>query len=199
MPAGARITTHWDGAGNPNGSMPKALGLFLLPAIGLGLTALLSLIPMIEPRRKNLMASRQLYFSAWIGALLVVAIAHLTTVMAAAGRHVNAPATILITVAALMIVLGNYLGKSRSTFLVGVRLPWTLTSEYAWQKSNRLMGLFMIATGIAVYPAIYFLSVRTGFAVFAAGMSLGAIVGTVSSYFYWRHDPHRQTGDTAQD
>ncbi|HTP78587.1 MAG TPA: DUF1648 domain-containing protein [Rhizomicrobium sp.] len=199
LPAGARITTHWDAAGNPNGFMPKTLGLLILPAVGLGITALLSAIPLIEPRRQNLIASRQLYYSAWIGSLLVIAVSHVVTVMTAAGRHVNAPQIILVTVSALMIVLGNYLGKSRSTFMVGVRLPWTLTSEYAWQKSNRLMGLFMIATGLAVYPVLYFFGVRAGFAVFAGGLALGAIVGTVSSYLYWRHDPNRQTGDTAQE
>jgi uncharacterized membrane protein len=199
VPEGARITTHWDANGRPNGFMPKEVGLLLLPAIGVALTALLAMVPVIEPRRQNLIASRKLYFSAWIGGLGVLAVSHIMTVASAAGTRINVPAVVLIAVAALMIVLGNFLGKSRSTFLVGMRLPWTLTSEYAWHKSNRLMGLFMVATGILTLPALYFLGTKAGFAVLGTGIVSGTIVGSVASYVYWRSDPNRQTGDMAQE
>jgi len=199
VPAGARITTHWDAMGRPNGFMRKEIGLLLLPAIGTAIAALMSIIPLIEPRRQNLIASRKLYISAWIGSLAVVAIVHAVTVMNAAGMNVSVGPVVLTSVCLLMTVLGNFLGKSRSTFMVGVRLPWTLTSEYAWQKSNRLTGLFMMAASIVTLPILFLFSLKAALIVFAAGMFTGVLAGAVASYFYWRNDPNRQTGDLAQE
>ncbi len=39
------------------------------------------------------------------------------------------PNAIMAAVGVVLVVLGNYLGKLRSNFLVGIRTPWTLSSE----------------------------------------------------------------------
>ena len=45
----------------------------------------------------------------------------------------------------LFIVLGNFMGKIRPNWFVGVRTPWTLSSKLSWDKTHRLAGwLFML-------------------------------------------------------
>ena len=57
---------------------------------------------------------------------------------------------IVMVTALFLIVIGNFLGKSHSNFFVGVRLPWTLSSDLAWEKSNRITGYGFVATGVGV-------------------------------------------------
>jgi len=39
------------------------------------------------------------------------------------------------------LIFGNYLGKVRPNYFVGIRTPWTLESEQVWIKTHRLTGM----------------------------------------------------------
>jgi uncharacterized membrane protein len=43
------VATHWNGAGEVNGIMPKFWGVFFIPLLILGVTGLLVAIPNIDP------------------------------------------------------------------------------------------------------------------------------------------------------
>jgi uncharacterized membrane protein len=199
VPAHAQMAVHWGVDGRPNGFMPKTVGLLLLPAIAIALTGLFVLIPRIEPRRNNLFSSRKLYFAGWYGGIAVLAVSHLLTVMNAAGRHVDTPRWIAIALCVLFVVLGNFMGKSRSTFFVGMRLPWTLTSEAAWEKSSRIAGRGMVASGILGLLAVLVGGTSPGMLVVMVGAMLSFTIGGVSSYVYWKHDTHRNDGDSVRE
>jgi uncharacterized membrane protein len=190
IPANAQIVVHWSIASRPNGYLPKAIGLLVLPCGAMALSAFFALLPKIEPRRANLIASRKLYLTGWYGALGVIGVVHIFMVMNAAGLHVDVPRGVLFTAALFLVVLGNYLGKSRSTFFVGMRLPWTLSSDVAWEKGNRMTGRGFVATGIVTLPALIFVGTIPGVLVFTAGTILSVIAGGVASYVSWRRDPH---------
>jgi uncharacterized membrane protein len=198
-PDDARIAVHWGINGRPDGYMAKTTGLLLLPCIAAAMSALFTLLPAIEPRRANLIASRKLYLSGWYGGIGVVGITHLLTVMNAAGSHVDTPRGILIAVALLFVVVGNFLGKSHSTFFVGLRLPWTLSSEGAWEKSSRLTGRGLVATGCAALLVLLFVGAMPGVAVFATGAAISVTVGGVASYVYWKRDAGRHDGDSVHE
>ena len=199
VPPLARIPVHWGLNGQPNGFAPKAAGLLMLPAIALGLTILFAVLPAIEPRRGNLMSSRKLYYARWIGGLAVLTVAQFLIVSTAAGLHPDITRTVLFTVACLHLVLGNFLGKSRSTFFLGLRLPWTLSSELAWEKSNRLMGRIFVATGFVTLACLLFGRTFAAMAVFGIGTALGVIAGGIASYVYWKRDDNRITGDSVHE
>ena len=130
LPAAVQIATHWGINGRPNGHMSKAVGLLLPPAVAALLTLLFALLPQIEPRRANLLASRKLYFASWYGAVGMLAVVHLLIVLNAAGVHMDINRWFLIATSLLFVLLGNYMGKSRSNFFIGTRLPWN--SPASW-------------------------------------------------------------------
>jgi uncharacterized membrane protein len=48
-----------------------------------------------------------------------------------------------------MAGIGNVLGKLRSNFFVGIRTPWTLSSEHVWDQTHRWAGrLFVGAAAV---------------------------------------------------
>jgi len=88
---------------------------------------------------------------------------------------------------------GNYMGKVRSNWFLGIRTPWTLSSELSWEKSHRLLGrLFVISAGVTL--AVRFaIGVEPAYLTFAASVTASALLAIVSSYVYWKQDPERRT------
>ncbi|OPX65350.1 MULTISPECIES: DUF1648 domain-containing protein [unclassified Methanoregula] len=56
-----QIISHWNAAGEPDGTMEKPAGIGLVPLITAALAALLLCLPRIDPPRKNYAAFRDWY------------------------------------------------------------------------------------------------------------------------------------------
>jgi uncharacterized membrane protein len=191
LPDGARIATHWSFDGRVTSTLPKVAGLLVLPGIALAMCALLAAIPVIEPRRDNLIASRKAFLTIWLGALVVLAISHALMVTNAMGFPVDVPGTLIIAVAAMIAASGNYMGKVRPNFFLGIRTPWTLSSDLAWEKSHRMLGRLFVISALAVLAARFAIGVEAGYLTLAATLTASSLIAIVSSYFYWKHDPAR--------
>ncbi len=195
VPDTARIAVHFDANGAANGFADKARALIMLPALSLGLIALLSVIPRIEPRRLNLVSSAKFYRTAWIGVIAILAIAHATIVLKALRVAVDVPHFVLPALALLFMVIGNYMGKTRSNFFAGVRTPWTLSSEYSWEKTHRLVGRLFMLVGAAGLLVSFAADKRLAATMLIGGVLASALIGIVASYIFWRRDPLRHSGD----
>ncbi len=197
IPADVRIVTHWSADGQPNGYAHKPFALLFGPALAAGLSLILAVVTLIEPRLSNLAASAKFFGVAWTGGIGVLAVAHGVIIATALHAVFNVVAVIMSAVAVLFIVLGNFIGKSRSNFFAGIRTPWTLSSEYAWEHANRLAGRLFMASGAATLAAILLLPLR--YATFILlGLTLGSsAIAVVMSYVYWRNDPERTHGNDA--
>lgn len=195
IPPNAQIAIHWDLHSHANGFAPKAMALGFAPMLALVLTALFVLWPHVEPRRVNLAASRAPYAAGWIGAVGILTAAHVIVVMAALGKMLDVGSETLAAASVLLIVLGNFLGKSRSNFFVGVRTPWSLSSDLSWEKSNRISGWLLVLTGITVLTALISGPLDVAIFVMIVGTLGTALAGIIASYVYWKRDPDRHAGD----
>jgi uncharacterized membrane protein len=198
-PPGAIIPTHWDLQGHANGHMQKTLGLLLSPIIATFTTFLFLAILRIEPRPNNLARSRGLIVVALLGTLVVMAASQGLIVFAALGHNPPVNSIIPPLVAFLIIAIGNFLPKSRSNFFFGVRTPWTLESDYSWEKTNRWAGRFLVATGLATLAAFVILGHVAAIATLTVGLTASAIAAIVMSYFFWTRDPERHGHDSVPE
>jgi uncharacterized membrane protein len=194
IPADAQVPIHWGIDGRADGFAPKPIGLFGVPVLAVGLTLLLLAVPRVEPRRDNLRRSSTAYRAIAIAILLVMGTIHTATVLAATGADVDIAGVVAGVIGAMFVVIGNYLGKVRSNFMVGIRTPWTLTSERSWDRTHRLGGRLMVVLGTAVVVATL-LGVRGAglFALVGAGAAAFVLALFVYSYLVWRDDPDRRT------
>jgi len=124
----------------PNGYASKFWTLVGLPLLVAAVAAILALVPSFEPRARNLAMSGKAYVIAWIGGLALIALAYVALVLNATGHPVRIQVVVPLMVGALFVVMGNYLGKTRSNFFFGIRTPWTLSSELSWGKTHRLVA-----------------------------------------------------------
>jgi uncharacterized membrane protein len=111
--------------------------------------------------------------------------------VAAAGYQVPVERIILTATALLLAVVGNVLGKVRSNYFLGVRTPWTLSSEYSWRKTHRLTGLLMTAVGLVSFVIGLFAPLPLLGGVLVGGALLVAAIGIGYSYIAWRADKEK--------
>jgi uncharacterized membrane protein len=56
----------------------------------------------------------------------------------------------------LFIIIGSLLRKAKRNFFIGIRTPWTLSSDTVWDKTHQLGAvLFMISGVLAVIGGFF--------------------------------------------
>ncbi len=183
-----RVPVHWgiDGTADRYGSRLEAL--IAMPLVTLGLGLLFAVLPSVEPRRRHLEESARAYNAVWIMALLALVGGHAIILLSGLGRQVPVPSIALAGVGALLLVLGNYLGKIRSNWFLGIRTPWTLSSERSWNCTHRLGGRLFAALGALILVTVL-LSTTAATWVLGIGLAAVLIATVVYSYIVWRDDP----------
>ncbi len=196
--ATTQIPVHWGIDGQPDRYGGRFEAFFLLPAIMAGLSVLFAVLPSIDPRGRNLERSRIVLQIVWMGVLALLLLVQ--TILVGLGLswiepadETLVPTLILTAVGALYVLLGNVLGKARPNWFVGIRTPWTLSSDLSWDKTHRLTGRLMVAGGLVMMAGVWFLSAERQIGLVIATALIPAATGMVVSYLVWRSDPARQT------
>jgi len=194
LPAGADVPIHWGPDGTPNGYASKTVGLLLLPLIAAGVAVLLAAIPRIEPRRANLERSGKAYGAIWAGVMLLLGGIQVIVVATSLGATLDVSRLMLFGTGALFIVIGNYLPKVRSNYMVGIRTPWTLTSDLAWDRTHRLGGRLFVVEGL-VFLVLGLIGVAPEYLVIAIVAAIVVLVVVLFGYSYqvWKSDPARRS------
>jgi uncharacterized membrane protein len=119
-------------------------------------------------------------------------IIQLAVISVALRWSVHGTSFILAGVGLVFALIGNQLGKSRSMYLIGIRTPWTLSSEEVWIKTHRLAGKLMVGGGLLMIGAA-FLPLPSGLvATLIIGVVGAAVLVPVAySYLLWRAELRR--------
>lgn len=150
----AHVPSHWDLAGNVNGYMSRFWAA-AFPALSvLALAGLTWLLPVISPQRFRI----EPFANVFVGLMLVVQasvlVIGLCILLGGAGFALPTEKVAMLATGALLMVLGNYMGKLRRNFFIGIRTPWTIASEATWERTHRFGGrLFMLAGVLVLVPA----------------------------------------------
>ena len=149
------VATHWGIDGQPDGWMPKAPGVLLVPVLNVGLCALIVFLPGIDPRlrrnpdannarQRRLRRTLRYALSAFLSLLSMMIIA------IAAGWPVNVGNVCYYSLLTLFAVIGNFFGNLEPNYLVGIRTPWTLEDPGTWRATHRLIGRWMTFGAVAL-------------------------------------------------
>jgi uncharacterized membrane protein len=147
---------HWNAVGDADGFAEKGFGLFLLPAISLGILGLYFLIPRIDPLKANIEKFRK-YYQLLFGVLLGFFV-YLQIVIIAfnLSEGFNMNYAILPGIAAILFVSGYVMENSERNWFVGIKTPWTLSSEKVWKKTHALGAkLFKIASILILFSLLF--------------------------------------------
>ncbi|MHC1782118.1 MAG: SdpI family protein [Anaerolineaceae bacterium] len=159
---GAQMATHWGPAGNADGYGSRFEGLFLLPIIAMGATLLMLGIPLIDPLKSNIEYFHREYnlFVVFMSAFFYYL--YVLTILFNFGLTFSMTTFLIPAFALLLYFSGRLLKRARRNYFIGIRTPWTLSSDVVWDRTHRFGGTaFQVAGAFSLvgilFPSVAFL------------------------------------------
>ena len=170
-----RVATHFDLAGNANGWMPRAMGAWFVPAFALGLWAFVRFMPRVLPKtdQKRLGDSSAPLVAALT--VLFLAALHVLILYVAIVPGASLARAIWVVLGAFYVALGLVIPRIKRNPVMGVRTPWTLTSDENWARTQRVGGYSMVLGG-AIAALFGVLGGTAGGVVALASIFVSALV-----------------------
>lgn len=180
----AELVTNWDASGDPNGTLAKTAALVLLPAVTLGTVALLAVLPRLDPLGENIESFRAQY--DWFAVVLAVYLSavHLAVIAFNLGYEFDFTLVALAGMAALFYYIGIILDHAERNWFIGIRTPWTLSSDEVWNRTHDLGAKLFKLT--AIVSAVGLLLGDLAIFVILGATIITALITTVYSYYCYR-------------
>ncbi len=142
------VASHWGANGAINGHMTRLWGVLLMPIIMAVLWGIFLVIPAIEPQRQNFETFRRRYDLFRVGILAFFLYVYVLTLAINLGYPFDLRQFLAPAMAALFAGVAAILKDSKRNFFVGIRTPWTLSSDVVWQKTHHLGAKLFYATAL---------------------------------------------------
>lgn len=179
-----RVAIHWDARGEVDGYGSPFMGSYFLPLLAGSISLFMLFIPEIDPLKKNTERFRTTYNSFIVFFMLFMLYLFAMTLLVNFGYRVNMTLALIPAYAALNYILGVLVGKAQPNWFIGIRTPWTLSSELVWFETHRRASrLFKLA---AVVTLVGFLVVEYAFLFVIVPLVVVAIYAMLYSYFAYR-------------
>ncbi len=150
------LPSHWNLEGEVDGYLPKLWGVLIVPLLTVLFTALLYLLPRIDPLKENYPKFRRQYEGFILVFTAYLFVVQLWILLWGLGYPISPNVLLPPLIGALFIYLGVLIEHAEPNWFVGIRTPWTLSSERVWKKTHSRGGLlFKIAGIIALAGALF--------------------------------------------
>ena len=152
-----QMASHWGVNDQVNGYISRFWGVFLLPLITLGMFLLFLVVPAIDPLKANIAQFRSA-FNLFI-VLMVVFMLYLYSLTLAWNlgyTSLKMSAAILPAIGLLFIFLGFMMRQAKRNFFIGIRTPWTLSSDTVWNETHRLGAVLFMISGVLAFIGGFF-------------------------------------------
>jgi len=181
------VATHWNLQGTPDGYSPRFWAVAVMPLVTLALTGLFNVLPKVDPRRENYAKFLDSYWLIANAVLVFTGVADALILANGLGYTVQVDRLLPLGVGLLFAFLGNYLTRVEPNWFVGIRTPWTLSSDTVWRKTHRTAGWLFVVGGLVI--ALGAFAPRGVLApLFVATIVLVAGIPVVQSYVLWRRE-----------
>jgi uncharacterized membrane protein len=146
-----KIASHWNVKGEVDGYLPKFPGLFLLPSIFAVIALLFVAVPRIDPLKANIEEFRGYYDRFLTIFSILFLFIYLQTILWSLGIQISPMTLLPIGIGLLFYYAGILCENAKRNWFIGIRTPWTLSSDKVWEKTHKIGGkLFKIAGIIAI-------------------------------------------------
>ncbi len=180
------VASHWGISGQVNGWSSREFQSLFLPGLLIALYLMFRVLPKLDPLGARYQEFAGVYLMMRNAILSFLFIIFAATTFFNLGYTIDIGVIILGSVGLLMILLGSSFKKIKRNFFVGIRTPWTLSSDYVWDKTHKLGSyLFMIwGAGLIITPWLT--------QILAFWVLIGGIVIIVSSLMVYSYLLYKQ-------
>jgi|SRR6218665_507740 len=189
------VPMHFDLNGTPDRYGNKNelwASVAIMIAISIGTYLLVTNIHRIDPKRYAKEMQDKYDKIAVTVAIFLSAIQLFVIYSAAHGVVGFAPGLIFAAVSVLFAILGNYMYNIKPNYFVGIRVPWTLSSDDNWRKTHNLAGRIWFIAGIVMAILCLTLPTTAATIVFFAGIAIMTVIPVIYSYQLFVKEKHNK-------
>lgn len=147
-----QMASHWNIKDQVDGYISRFWGVFMMPLMTLGIFLLFLIIPTIDPLKANIAKFRETFNTFIVLFVAFMLYIHgLTLAWSLGYTGFKMSTSMLPAIGLLFIFMGFILRKAKRNFFIGIRTPWTLSSDYVWDKTHQLGAILFIASGVLAF------------------------------------------------
>jgi uncharacterized membrane protein len=151
------MASHWNINDQVDGYMPKVWGVFMVPLITLGMFGLFLVLPSVDPLKANIAQFREafnLFIVLMVGFMLYLY--GLTLAWNLGYKDFKMSGAMLPAIGLLFIFIGFLLRQAKRNFFIGIRTPWTLSSDTVWDETHRVGAVLFMLSGALAFIGGFF-------------------------------------------
>jgi uncharacterized membrane protein len=179
-------TIHWNAQGMPNGYGSRFQAAFLLPLITISVAALLLFLPEIDPLKANIEKFRKDFNGFMLAFALFLFYLHALTTLLNLGFQFSLNQFLVPGFGIFIYCTGVLLGKAKRNYFIGIRTPWTLSSDTVWARTHLLGGQLFKLSGVIAILGI--LVPNLAFLFLLVPLMVASTISIVYSYFVFRSE-----------
>ncbi|MFA5184179.1 MAG: SdpI family protein [Patescibacteria group bacterium] len=182
-----RVATHWGLDGQVNGYSSRGVAAFLLPGMALGMYLLFLVIPYFDPKKEQYAAFAPVYHR--FKSLMVGFLSLLFVMMGlnGLGYTVDMGFWTPLLIGALFIAIGWLLNKVKMNWFMGIRTPWTLSSETVWDKTHAASGKVFLLAGLLMAATVLAPGIGK-IVLFILAIAILVLALPIYSYYLYRQE-----------
>ena len=181
-----RVPIHFGMNGEADNYASKAIAGFLFPCLLGALNLFVHFTMNTDPKKRN---ANPVIRAIGLWTIPVMSLVFVPiTLFKGLGYEIPIVTVSTALVGLLFLVIGNYMPKSRQSYTVGIKLPWTLDSEENWNKTHRLSGFVWVLGGLVIIANAFIGSIYVLYAVIA----LIVVFPVVCSYLIYRGELNKK-------
>jgi uncharacterized membrane protein len=182
-----QMASHWNANDQVDGYISKFWGVWMMPLVTLGMFGLFLLVPAIDPLKANIAKFRGVFnlFILLIAAFMLYV--HGLTLAWNLGYEFRMSAAMLPFLGILFIFVGYMLRQAKRNWFIGIRTPWTLSSDSVWDKTHRLGSILFMLSGVLAFAGS-FLGGEAAFWLFFIPLMGSALFLVVYSYVLYQRE-----------
>lgn len=180
------VPNHWNARGEVDAYASKEFFVIFYSSLTLAVYLLMSLIPKIDPLKKNYLKFENVYFWTKVSLVVFFSLMYVFTLFFSLGKiSLNINFFIIPLISLLYIILGMFLPKIKRNYFFGIKTPWTLNSEEVWDKTHAFSGKLFIVFGLISLSGILFKNNASAL-VFLISILIAALGSVLYSYIIFR-------------
>lgn len=188
QPAGEQVAVHWNAERQADNFMSPFPAFFLMPFATFVTTLIIVGWKYLEPRAEHWKQSEIAVSRNILGVGIALGFAQIGIVAPTFGWQVDPVLLVGFSIGIVLMVIGNVLGKTRSNFLIGIRTPWTLSSDEVWNRTNRLAGRLLVAAGALLFVIYPLVPDNWRIPIIIILVLIAALIPVIYSFLLWRRE-----------
>jgi len=152
------MASHWGINGNVDGYSSRLFNVIFFPFLQIFLFLLLYFVPRIDPKRKNILKFEGKFHLFVYSILIFMLLLQIYVYLWNTGVQIPVEIVMPVLMGILFFIVGEMVKDAKQNYTIGIKTPWTLSSERVWDKTHRLGGRLFKICGILSILSVFFSS-----------------------------------------